>query len=56
MTTPNLTVNPDVFPGTADDDTVNATPATLNSTDQLDGADGHDVLNLFGSGTFNGLR
>jgi hypothetical protein len=29
MTTTTLTVNPGVFPGTADDDTVNGTPSTL---------------------------
>ena len=34
-------------------DTVNGTAATLNAGDSLAGDAGHDVLQLFGSGTFD---
>jgi hypothetical protein len=48
-----LTVDPDVFVGTSGDDVVNGLSTTLNAADQLDGGDGHDTLQLFGSGTFD---
>ena len=48
-----LTTGPDPFVGTAGADVVNGTASTLNATDQLDGAGGHDVLALYGGGTFD---
>ena len=47
-----LTTGSDTVTGTADDDTVYGTEATLNSGDSLTGGAGTDVLALNGSGTF----
>ena len=47
-----LTIGDDILPASASDTEVVATSLTLNSGDQLDGGDGHDVLALFGGGTF----
>ena len=48
-----LTIGDDILPASASDTEVVATSLTLNSGDQLDGGDGHDVLALFGGGTFH---
>ena len=53
MTTVVLTTGTDTFPGTPDDDAVNATASTLTAGDSLDGGDGHDTLVLIGAGTFD---
>src|SRR5262249_46346613 len=47
-----LTTGLDTVTGTAGDDTVNATAATLNTGDSLSGGAGSDTLALWGSGTF----
>ena len=48
-----LTVDPDTVAAAVDDLTVSGLSTTLNATDNLDGGDGYDVLQLFGSGTFD---
>ena len=52
MTTFSLTTGTDTFVGTAAHDTVDATSATLNAPDSLDGG-GYNTLALFGSGNFD---
>jgi hypothetical protein len=47
-----LTVGADAVVGSAADDTVNGTAATLYAGDSLAGGAGTDVLALYGSGTF----
>ena len=47
-----LTAGADTVVGSAADDTVYATAATLNAGDSLTGGAGTDVLALVGSGTF----
>ena len=47
-----LTTGSDTVIGTASNDTVNGTAATLNSGDSLTGGAGTDTLALYGSGTF----
>ncbi|MEY9131932.1 uncharacterized protein YbdZ (MbtH family) [Bradyrhizobium diazoefficiens] len=52
MTNFTLTTGIDTIIGTAADDTVNATAATLSSGDSLTGGAGTDTLGLYGIGTF----
>src|SRR5262245_17981766 len=47
-----LTVGADTVVGSASNDTVNGTAATLGAGDSLTGGAGTDVLALYGSGTF----
>ncbi len=47
-----LTTGIDTFVGGPEDDTVDATAATLNSGDSLDGGGGNNVLALWGGGAF----
>ena len=53
MATSTLTTGTDTIVGTSGDDTVNGTSSTLNASDSLDGGTGHDMLALFGSGSFD---
>ena len=53
MTDFTLTTGSDTIAGTAADDTVNGTAATLNSGDSLTGGAGTDVLALSGGGSFH---
>jgi hypothetical protein len=46
------TTGADTVVGSASDDTVNGTAATLNAGDSLTGGAGTDVLALYGSGAF----
>ena len=52
MTDFTLTTADDIITGTAANDTVYGTVATLNSGDSLTGGAGTDTLALFGGGTF----
>src|SRR5262249_47662992 len=47
-----LTTDADTVVGSAADDTVNATAATLNAGDSLAGGAGTDTLALYGGGSF----
>ncbi|WP_354067025.1 hypothetical protein [Bradyrhizobium sp. OAE829] len=48
-----LTAATDAFVGSSGNDAVIGTSSTLNSSDQIDGGAGFDVLTLYGAGTYH---